>query len=247
MQYSGWRASCDGGGTAHYLGEQKATMHYICEYSGAAAHDALNLIRDACEGGAIAADILRCTRIDLQRTRMFPGWSTDDQQRIKAAARANGLTNADAMSNDREYGELSTVYIGSQKSGRFMRVYQKVVRGEVWLRCEVVYRHGGGSDNLFQRICSYEPNYTIDNAYCGAVTAVKIPELSAMFEPDARPEMPRVAHEDSKTVKWLTEQVLPSFKRVVSQHDGASHQIATLFLECLRQCQPTDGWQEDSY
>jgi hypothetical protein len=222
-------------------------MHYLIEYSGAVAHEAMRIIQDAASDGRINPSDMRCTRVDLQRTRFFDGWGTDDQQRIKAAARENGLTNADAMSRDREYGELSTIYIGSQKSGRFMRVYQKVVSGAIWLRCEVVYRHGGGSDNLFQRICSYEPNYTIDNAFCGAVVAVKIPELSLMFEPESRPEMPKVSREDSKTVRWLIEQVLPSFKRVVSQHDGASHQIAGLFMDCLNDCQPRDGWQEDAF
>lgn len=246
MQYAGWRATLPGGGIAMMHGEQRNQMHHIIEASGGGGHALLELIKQMVATNRINPEQLRCTRLDVQITRYFPDWTVDDQLELKARARSRGLSTGEASSHDRVHGELMTIYIGSRSSGRFCRVYQKVLEEEdkierVWLRCEVVFRRAGGSETLFWSLVNNQP-VTIGQSYAGALQAINDVQLKEMYMPAEEPELPRVIRSTSKTVKWLMSQVLPVFKRVVSQHDGASSEVALAFLDVIRQCTLPDDW-----
>lgn len=235
LQYSGARWLTDCGSFFYGIGTQMGHNHCIIEVSGGLSQ----LVIDALlmwEG--FNPENWRCTRIDVQVTRRIENW---DSKALFDSAKEAGLTVGWASSRSNEHGELATVYIGSQKSGRFARVYQKVVDEQVLIRGEIVFRTGGGSDTLFHRIMGFEPNYTLANAYSGAISAINQRALEPL-EANARPELPRVIRYESKTVKWLLDVVLPVFKRVVSQHDGAASVVAMAFADCIRQCK-SPSWE----
>lgn len=241
MQYAGSRWWTEGGSLFQGIGDQRGASHCIIEVSGALANDVKRLI-DRCI--SINIDEWTCTRMDVQVTRPVPEW---DAVGLFNAAKERGHTVGWASSRDHDYGELATVYIGSKRSGRFARFYQKPVNGEVHIRGEIVFRKSGGSDSLFKRTWGEETNYTLANSYSGSLAALKCPELRPL-EVDARPELPEVFHRETKTIKWLRETVLPTFKRVVSQHDGASSEIAMEFANCIRQCKhPSWEWLDEVF
>lgn len=249
MQYTGWRATANGGGVFFGQAEQRGHSHCMAEFSGSLSDDVFCKI--LLDNDFIGEDGFRCTRVDLQRTLDIENWTAKDQFELMGKLKDRGLTVGWASSKDREYGELATVYIGSRRSGRFIRLYQKVVGGSVWLRFEVVFKKAGGSDSLLRRACEHSPAYSLSSAYSGAIVAVA---GSSMIEDrpfkdflvPANPQLPDVHRQDSKTHKWLIETVLPTFKRFVSQHDGAAHDVAMEFASCIRQVSlPSWEWAQD--
>lgn len=237
LQYDGYRWLTNSGSFFYAIGQQMGKTHCIIEVSGALAHGLLEYMQKTGSD----YDIWTCTRIDLQVTRILPEWNP---RAYLQAAEDRGQTVGFCTSKDSRHGRLSTVYVGSQRSGRFARIYEKIVADTKHVRAEIVFRRAGGSDVLFHRVVGIEPNYHIANAFSGSIHALKSPELSP-FEVDAVPELPRVSRQESRTIKWLRETVLPVFKRVVSQHDGQSSEVAHLFLECIRHCNLPDDWPGD--
>lgn len=229
-QYRGNWYDTDSG---HYFfgsGEQDGQVHHIITAGGATADDLLQI---CCAMPGIA-EHFRCTRIDIQRTLPRPpGWSQFD---LLAKIRENHLGRLDE-SNDRHHGRLATVYVGSMKSARFARVYEKVVRDEVWLRCEVQFNKLGGAMNLYERMTRQEDGgewlrqYGLAGAYQGFLANVRHEGLRNLFETDVPPDLPRVWKGTNRTAEWLLNNVLPSFVRTISQHDadGTAHEVLRRF------------------
>lgn len=244
LQYQGSRVSCESGGMFAGIGQQRGGTHCIIEISGGAAQMALDMLVGL---DGFDASEWRCTRIDLQRTLPVTGYeyTADAAAELHARVRESGLTAGFVSSKDARYGELATVYIGSQKSGRFMRVYQKVVGDQVMLRAEAVFRYAGGSDTMFSRVMS-SCDYTIGSGYAGAIAATGDTFLIDKFSPADQAELPTAVKVQSKTVAWLLKVVMPVITRVVSQHDGYSHLIAIELMGILRQCCPPEWWEGDT-
>ena len=131
MQYVGFRAGPFWGGVGMQPWNGRPERHYSFGASGSASHDLLGVEFEA----------VQCSRVDLQLTvPLLEGYSAWLYSRyLREPDVWRGQTRQVELIEGPEKG-LDTVYIGSKKSDRFIRVYVKDVDGVRYLRLEVQYR-----------------------------------------------------------------------------------------------------------
>lgn len=224
MQYSGDNIETDSGSVFYGAGIQGGRGHSLLQISGE--------LSDTAYGGFIGLSKMgacKATRIDLQLTVEQPvGWG---QWELFNRCKRQGFTVGWAESKTREGVELATVYIGSRKSERVVRVYQKLTNGGgLLLRFEVEYKGrkarsvlNSMKDHTKSQLLRAEIERINDNG----LLSTFLPPLHGIKPHDAKNE----AKAESKTNKWLLTQVLPTFERVINSHDGG--EVAQEFLRTL--------------
>lgn len=196
-------------------GEQKGQPHYVIKISGNLA--------DEWRAEAFAQRLayqVECTRLDLQVTIPEPpGWS---QIALMNRVHKSGKVPGWAASKDRNGGKLETVYIGSWHSDRLSTVYVKLTAGnERLLRLETRYKKDRANALLPQLAKGELP----DNFLAHELqNVIKDSKLRIAFEPSLTIGSPMAAkvklkQKEDKTAEWLVEKVLPTFARIVLDHD----------------------------
>lgn len=221
MQYHGWA------GDGWFVGEgrQDGLPHYMMQATGARAHDALRfalMVHD--RGGKV-----KCTRIDLQCTSSstFAGDlpAVAEVMRGLPAGAYGGRGPRPQVTYFSSEECKDTLYVGSRKSPRFWRFYNKPVSGELRLRAELEAK-GWLGQQLWENLCDVGAFH---------VTSLFAHEFGAL--PDVLRDVSREtwsAHGDSErtpkpkvdrtaikaTQKWLMECVLPAFERIMQTEEG---------------------------
>jgi hypothetical protein len=221
MQYRGWR------GDGWFVGEgrQDGLPHYMMQASGARAHDALRyaLMFHDREGK------VKCTRIDLQCTSSstFAGDlpAVAEVLRGLPAGAFGGRGPRPQVTYFSSEESKDTLYIGSRKSPRFWRFYNKPVDGELRLRAELEAK-GWLGQQLWENLCDVGA-FHVASLFAHELGA--LPEVlrnvsretwSAHGDAERTPK-PKVDRTAVKaTQKWLMECVLPAFERIMQTEEG---------------------------
>lgn len=195
---------------------QKGLDHYVVKISGGLAEE----MRETAFRQQ-KAHLCRATRVDLQVTIAYPkDWSQIDLlQRIHDSGKIPGWRSSD----DQKAGRLESVYIGSWHSDRFATVYPKVTRGNTkLLRFECRYKKDRANSLLRMLAAGERPDNFLRHEL---INTIKDKPLRAVFEPAligtgvANPKI-KLKQKEDKTADWLVEQVLPTFTRMIADHDS---------------------------
>lgn len=184
LQYHGRRAA--DGSAFHGTGQQANKPHHICHFSGETSQDWAKHLKSALPG-----DDLYCTRIDVQTTILRPKIydPLEFYELSKRTARSIILNP-----------ETSTVYMGARSSDLFMRLYEKIILDEVYLRLEFELK-GAYSRNWWQH-WNTEPEL-IDLLFTSCVNRIRLPDpYKTWFNP-----------EDDKTDILNSEKLAASLER----------------------------------
>ena len=250
-----WRylngVQCDGHTVAQYLGSQfsnelgsvfvgdaviKGRQHFIIQISGELASDdgVWRIVAPYIKSGS--AEI---TRLDVQMTIPEPtDWSQSDFFNDREA---KGKTVGWAQSTTSDGETLRTVYVGARTSGLFLRLYEKYASGQRLLRCEFEIKRPyspkwgrqlfSGDVTLSQILRLY-----IENSKHDGLIGMFVPSLHGIT-PAGRL---KTVKEDNKTEKWLMEQVLPTFIRVINEHNS-NGEVAKAFYEAIERHHDWNG------
>jgi len=197
-------------------GEQKGLSHYTIKISGNLAEElkvhAFNQ-RKAYQ--------VECRRVDLQITIPEPdGWS---QIALLNRVHKRGQIPGWAASADAKAGRLETVYIGSWNSDRFSTVYVKLTAGnERLLRLETRYKADRANALLPQLANGELPDNFLRHEIERIIKDAKIRDA---FVPSLVNGAPiaakvRLKQQVDKTAEWLIDKVLPTFARIILDHDS---------------------------
>ena len=213
LGYSGrqWRGIFFG------VGVQNDMRHVMLRASGEVADTVMEELVGYGSG--------RCTRIDLQITVYLP---------LSYSARL--LADRLRMTKWKHYKRMveliegnpagfDTVYIGSRKSERFIRIYVKKAGVSKYLRFEVEYK-GDFAQGVYDTICArgkeavcatlaQEVNELPEVTFPGMET---IRERIAVYEATRIPRVERVP-DDNPSLMWLLRQVDPAIRRLIHDHD----------------------------
>jgi hypothetical protein len=214
----------------------KGRTHYIMQVSGELASDT-DIWRIVAP--YIKSGMAEITRLDVQMTIPTPSnWSQVDFFNDR---KAKGKTVGWAESNTGDGTNLQTVYVGARTSGLFLRLYEKYASGQKLLRCEFEIKRPyspkwgrqlfGGDVTLSQILRLY-----IENTKHDGLIGMYVPSLHGIA-PAGRL---KVVKEDNKTEKWLLEQVLPTFTRVINEHNS-NGEVAKAFLETIERHKDWNG------
>lgn len=140
---------------------------------------------------------------------------------------------------DRQTGKkLETVYIGSRKSEKFVRVYRKLDNeGKAYLRLEVEMK-GKRSDVVAKKLsrAGDDSQKFIGGVILHEVQKMEDEALSLLFEPqlsmDAERVRVKVSKAPDKTKNWLIGQVLPAFERYINSHDSEGN-VRQAFFDAI--------------
>ena len=212
------------------VGTQKGKKHYVAECSGASA----DMLLGRFVNGETIRGRINCTRIDVQVTIEEPAsWNQIDYE---SAAESAGLKPTKCRSADSiNTGlELMTVYTGTRESGRFNRVYEKVMEsGERLLRFETQFGRG-----YAKAVCAGILNGRRSEIAIvrGEIARRGIKELDVfdlwtdqIFIPK---EEKRI--EVDKRVLWLVADILPVFAEYINRHD-ADPRVVEMFARTIAQ------------
>lgn len=214
LQYDGEQFYTENGSFFLGHGIQKGRDHWMIRISGELSNDYVKKATKHCQDG-----LMRCSRIDLQMTIIEPEtWNQESfLKRMLAAGRKVGWVE----SSDRVHGRMATVYVGSRESQRFARIYNKGSHdGHKLLRMEFEFKSplaqgmlralsGGlqaGTDILkseMYRLGDGKLNDSYDHLLDGVPRHITVSRETS----------------DERTKKWLLTSVLPSFTRIINNHD----------------------------
>jgi hypothetical protein len=166
LQYHGRRGH--DGSVFHGTGNQGGKVHHICHFSGDASQEWAHHLKLALPG-----DNLYCTRVDVQMTILCP-----KEYDPLAFYELSTRTARSIILNP----ETSTVYLGARNSDLFMRMYEKIVLDEMYLRLEFELK-GAYSRNWWSHWRS-EPEL-IDLLFTSCINRIGLPEpYRSLFAPD---------------------------------------------------------------
>lgn len=227
MQYSGYRW-VKGGGAFWGSGFQQGREHYFLSVPGQEAAEVYRLLR-----APIAERWLAPTRIDLQVTVEADKWS---QWTLFNRLRKAGKRPRWDSSNTGKLGrELTTVYVGSKKAEKMVRIYQKENSGGVvFLRFEAQYRQAkaravckglekGGDMAIGDRL-----QYELQKMGDDKLSILYAHALALAVPVSDKASKERVA---GSREKWLLETVLPSFKKHIHDHDSTGEVLMAFIKE----------------
>jgi len=196
-------------------GEQKGMPHYIVRISGNMAE----IAKEHAFGQRLAYQV-ECRRLDLQITIDEPkDWS---QIALFNRSHRGGKIPGWAASNDSKAGKLETVYIGSWHSDRLATVYVKLTSGNGrLLRFETRYKADRSNALLPQLAKGELPDNFLRHELQNVIKDAK---LSAIFERHllgnvAKSAKVRQKVKEDVTADWLIDKVLPTFARIILDHD----------------------------
>lgn len=228
MQYLGFEYKLDTGTLKLLKGSQKNQQHWMVTASGQLADVVLRDVLFMFEH-----DIkFKCTRIDWQVTINRP--KDYDSLKLFTAISERRSTTSYISSVDKEHGQLATVGVGSRSSWRYCRIYEKVLSDEfVGLRFEVEFK-GKLAQSLLDDY-SYDPS-CISGVMLHELLRMKSKWLEAKFyiimEANAPMKVKGKMDKESRTKEWLLSAVLPTFERIVNDHDDDGL-IAELFMKVI--------------
>ena len=245
------------------VGDQETTPSRVRQYEGVAgdgffigdaeqrgkAHFMLRLSGDLADKFMFhpLKPSMECSRLDLQLTMDWQGNAypifRDSQDAITEHERGRGqrqrkvnaIMNADGF---------CTMYIGNRQSERFYRIYVKEHGEEIFLRFEVELKGKGGLAGRMYRELTRDKSKAV---------ARLVGELKTLPEDDplVRPflshlkgasgdimESGRERSDPNTTLKWISKQVMPAWKRVLGNEDTRDRAVMMLgelveFLEVL--------------
>jgi len=241
-RYEGWRGNGKYSKVFLGVGRQKGKRHFLIQCSGQDSDELLNEIFPLClvDGRA------KCTRIDLQVTIDEPeNWSQIEYEEL---AEKHGLKPTKRRSSDKVNGgglELMTVYTGTRESGRFNRVYEKVMMsGLRLLRFETQFGRGYAKavaasltagkvsrkevikGEIYRR--SFQPLEVFDLWKC------------AIYQPKQEKRV-----DEDKRAMWLISDILPVFAEYINRHD-ADPAVVSAFLATIHNSE-VDNIHENGY
>jgi len=210
-----------------FLGEmtQPLGLHFAVVLEGEAADLMRRQVRFSLENHNA-----RLTRVDIQATILKPEeWSQVRlYNRVDRLGRGGDILHDD----DKKFGRLYTVYIGSKKSDRFMRVYDKPTDDGVCLRAEMQLSHQQaemyGRRWLSGRISE-------SAAFAGALEwsgDKKLDETFRSIVEGWKGLLPPYVRKETDTDKWLVDDVLPVLARRLFAHD-ASDKVRDSFMDLV--------------
>lgn len=232
MQYEGTTFICEEGTCFVGVAEQSdGRWHALIQCSGMWADSVF-----AFAQRYIVRKMVRCTRIDVQVT--IPHFQRHNQNHMEALAYMLRSQVDRPVSYHESFSgpassKLSTVYVGSRKSDRFVRIYEKMGLGEdVFLRFEVEYKS--------PRAQVVAENLGADADRPG-ILLYEIDRISADVLYDFRQRVdgaeawnPIVVKPEPATAKWLRTQVAPALDRFLNDHNETETEpIRTLFTRIL--------------
>ncbi|HSH05305.1 MAG TPA: replication initiation factor domain-containing protein [Anaerolineae bacterium] len=219
-------------------GEQKSRSHFMSRSSGAGSHAVFKYHLPRL-------DSLRVTRIDLQITVQIPvdfDWLSFFDF-MSASIKSHNPRIKTNLNTNSDY-QLSTVYIGSRSSDRFIRFYAKEVTPSPdaidqtslrFFRFEVEYK-GDRATNVSHALAD---GASIADFLLGELD--RWPELypplydfllSHLSGDATSASAPSEVVETSKSYAWFVRSVVPFLKRMISDNDYgfqiASHLAAIL-------------------
>lgn len=206
MQYVGKLWSVAGRGSVyHGIGIQQKQEHYMMVISGELASQLFVTLQDM-----IAAEELKCTRIDLQMTVDEP--ANHDQQLLYDRVR-EVTRNHSIITSAGETGTLSTVYHGRRSDRRYSRIYEKEINGERFLRAEVEIK-----SELAAAVAAKiaRGSIGISSVYKYEIEKLRIGDFAECFLGNIRDheaKRVKIVREDStmkKREKWIRQQVMPA-------------------------------------
>lgn len=229
QNYSGNMWYFDSGSAFVGQGEQKSQAHYMVKISGNLAEE---WKADAFKQRL--AYQVECRRVDLQITIPEPdGWL---QIALLNRTHRRGQIPGWASSQDAKAGKLETVYIGSWHSDRLSTVYVKLTAGNSrLLRLETRYKKDR-SNALLPMLAKGElPDNFLRHEL---MNVIKDAKLRAIFEPSLIGGSPaiakvRIKDKNDTTKEWLIDKVLPTFARIVLDHDSDGD-VFEAFAEVMR-------------
>lgn len=229
-RYRGIVAKLANGNVSSFVGEQNGESHYMVHLSGEVANEDFLTCANQVQQG-----IAKCTRIDIQVTAVLPDdWS---QFKLLVEMKRKRRTVGWYESKDRDGSELSTVYIGSRKADRFIRVYVKPFKGDRnGLRFEIQHNQARAGAAFRSLLDPRGFNVAKREILSDRIVATKSDKLAELYLPivgkDGRPVRVTVAKSDDTTVQWLLFQCLPALERILNSH-GEPDSIARHFQAAL--------------
>ncbi len=157
LQYHGRRG--EDGSVFHGTGNQGGKVHHICHFSGETSQEWSHHLKLQLPG-----DNLYCTRIDVQTSILRP----KDYDPLKFYELSKRTARSIILNP-----ETSTVYLGARNSDLFMRMYEKIVLDEMYLRLEFELK-GAYSRNWWSHWRS-EPEL-IDLLFTSCINRIGLPE-----------------------------------------------------------------------
>lgn len=208
-------------------------MHYMLDVAGHRAQVAADGIVDKAEQYDC-----RCTRVDMQLTLPLPAdynaRKTTDLLRGNKFARP-GPNPAIRLIDS---GHYDTVYIGSRHSDRMARLYVKELEGEDGLRLEFQYGAELAAD-AWRKYCKRPATFAGEAiaAELEAMPAIKVldpfrNQLRGLRSGRVRYKYKVVDEPKTRTEKWINNQVVPTLKRLLADHD-AGDRTALMLVELL--------------
>lgn len=218
-RYRGVLSNIANGHVSAFVGNQNGRTHYMVHLAGEIANEYFEVATQAIRQG-----IAKCTRIDLQITSLLP----DDWNQFSLLGRLKKMGRSVGWyeSKDRDGAELSTVYIGSRKSDRFIRLYIKPLKGDRnGLRFEV-QMNGERAQSCCRALMDRQDDFRAvkSGMLLERIHHCNDARMAAIFEPmlgkEAIAVKVKIVKNDNTTVEWLLFQCLPVLERILSSHDN---------------------------
>lgn len=210
LQYKGWAAEGVFFGTA----KQGELGHYMCVASATAANELLQRMQAlGIESG------YSCTRIDLQYTKKRENHITslsicgEELRRYIAQEVKNSSIRPQikVISSDKRCDE--TVYIGSRESERFVRIYDKMIDNEEYVRFETEYKGKYANEVMKKCIASDKQAAQILASevlkYVSASSVTRWLAYSVQSSSSEAIVVHRDMSSDIKKLRWLEDSIIP--------------------------------------
>jgi hypothetical protein len=215
MQYSG-----EGGeGFFYGVGRQSGKPHYMVQVSGAEADAFMKSVLPFFD-----LELISCSRIDVQFTLAREGYEeklSDVGRTLRALVKSGTGRRGQApeivcYDGDRPYTD--TLYVGTRRSDRFLRVYDKWIDEQPFIRMEAEYKGNLASaafrryvkgETELERILKAAPppiayNLELFDRFARAIGDVESePSYFLIRERD-----------DERTLEWLDDAVFPALQRL---------------------------------
>jgi hypothetical protein len=232
MQYHGWS------GDGWFVGEgrQDGLPHYMMQAHGARAHDALRQALMFHENRGL----VKCTRIDLQCTSSsgFAGDLPAIAESIRGlpAGAFGGRGPRPTITYFSSEKSEDTMYIGSRKSPRFWRFYNKPISGELRLRAELEAK-GWLAETIWDELC-ISGLFHVKHIHARELGALPddVREMARdcyqAHGDDARTPKPHVDRDAlMATQRWMLGVVIPALERILETDIGM--EVRQYFLMAL--------------
>lgn len=214
LQYRGVKLPWAFAGVAKQGKDER--YHSLLQVSGSRADMAANMARVLVDGGG------KCSRIDLQVTVPMVAdylWWDRWSEYMLNASWGHRRPKIEPIPGDRG---MSTLYVGSRTSERFIRFYVKELdNGDRALRFEVQY---GG--DMAQQVWSEAGGRTqLKHRLAGELSRLPLPGPGGTNLNRLRVALgngapvPTTVHEGGNTWAWINEAVDPAIKRLLGDHE----------------------------